>query len=84
MTHVKLLKGKKDLLVNGNFEQPAVGKGWHIYPTIPGWTGGQVEVGWGRIYNKLWPESAHVVELDANANTNVIQTLNLDEHFNRK
>jgi hypothetical protein len=84
VTFVKLLKGKTDLIVNGNFEQPAVGQGWKIFPTIPGWTGGQVEVGWGRIYNKLWAQTAHVVELDSNANSSIIQSIDLDAQFNRK
>lgn len=83
-TNVRLLNGSRDLIINGNFNQPNVGRGWRIFNTIPGWTGGEIEVGWGRIYNPRWSPSTHINELDGRHNDNVIQTINLDENFNRK
>ena len=51
-----------DLAENGGFEKPDLGKGWKVFPEIPGWKGKGIEVGWGKIYNKDW--NSQIVELD--------------------
>ncbi len=79
---VSLIQDNKNLIKNGNFDQPNVGHGWRIFSSIPHWTGGSIEVGYGRIYNHGWNANAHVVELDSTHNANVIQTLKFDDDFN--
>lgn len=43
-----------NIVVNGGFEKPDIGKKWKIQDNIPGWVGSKTEVGWGKIYNKGW------------------------------
>ena len=59
---------KVDIIVNGGFEQPDMKKKWKIMDKIPGWEGKDIEVGWGKIYNKGW--NSQVVELDGKRNVN--------------
>lgn len=82
ISNVVLIRGKKNLVKNGNFKQPNVGHGWKIFTTIPGWTGGEIEVGWGPIYNKGWGKNTHVSELDARKNVKITQTFKFDSDFN--
>ena len=77
-----LIRGKKNLVKNGNFKQPNVGHGWNIFTNIPGWTGGEIEVGWGPIYNGGWGQNTQVCELDAKKNVYIVQLLKFDSNFN--
>ena len=52
----------KNIVVNGGFEKPDLGKGWKVFDEIPGWKGKGIEVGFGQIYNSRW--NSQVVELD--------------------
>mgnify|MGYP001950357951 CR=1 FL=1 len=67
----------EDLLVNGDFEQPNVGKSWKNTDNLPGWEGSNTEVGWGKIYNDHWDSG--VVELDSSRNFQISQKWNFGE-----
>lgn len=55
----------QNLLVNGDFEQPALKSGYKFHQQFPGWKGtGPIEQGIGSIYNRNWGDKV-VVELDA-------------------
>lgn len=69
--------------MNGNFEDPNVGTGWRILTGIPGWTGGEIEIGHGKIYNQNWPDNTHVTELDANRNVKIHQEINLNSKYEK-
>ena len=51
----KTTQGSKNLLENGNFEQPPLQSGYRFLDSFPGWKGtGPIEQGVGSVYNKLW------------------------------
>lgn len=79
---MKLVKEgtEENLVVNGDFEKPAVGTKWTKTNNLPGWQGKNVEVGWGKIYNSNW--NSAVVELDSNQNYEISQKWNFDEECN--
>jgi hypothetical protein len=68
-----------NIVVNGNFEQPATGSGWGIYNNIPGWEGHGIELGKGTIYNSGW--GSQVLELDGNNNYQITQRWNFDSNY---
>ena len=82
--NVKLVKdgSSEDVVINGGFEQPDLGKKWRIQNEIPGWKGKDIEVGWGKIYSKEW--NSQIVELDGHRNQPafMVQTWNCDKNFN--
>jgi len=56
-----LTRGKEQFIVNGDFNTPNVGTGWQIFTgSILGWTGDEIEVGYGQIYNPNWAVGDHV------------------------
>jgi hypothetical protein len=69
-----------NLVVNGDFSQPNQNGGWSIYSNIPGWTGPEIEVGRGTIYNSGW--TGQVCELDGNHNDVISQTFTFDQNYN--
>jgi hypothetical protein len=75
--NIKLLRGYKNYIKNGGFEEGhKLGTGWLIFKNgqFKGWNcKDEMEVGWGRIYNKHWPKDTHVCELDANRNSDIFQ-----------
>jgi len=88
LDNVKLVRksfcGVEDVIVNGGFEEGYnVGHSWGIFANgrVSGWktVEGELEVGWGRIYNPRWPAETHITELDANRNANVYQEFVLDD-----
>ncbi len=70
--------GHKNYIKNGDFEEGhnlGIG-GWLIFKDgqFKGWRCvDEMEVGWGRIYNKNWPYTTHVCELDAIRNSDIYQ-----------
>ena len=66
--NVRLVKTgtTKNIVVNGDFQKPNVGRSWKIVDEIPGWKGKGIEVGSGRIYNSGW--KTQVIELDGKKN----------------
>ena len=47
----------KNIVINGGFERPDLRnkeQKWNMFDNIPGWTGKDIEIGWGKIYNKNW------------------------------
>ena len=74
-----------DIIVNGGFEKPNLKdkeKKWKIQDKIPGWKGKDIEVGWGKIYNKNW--NSQVCELDGKKDVHgyVEQKWDFDGEFN--
>lgn len=67
-----------NLIVNGGFEQPAI-NGWSLFTTIPGWTATAdlIEIGQGAATYGITGATGQVLELDANHNATVQQSLNL-------
>ena len=57
---------EKNIVINGGFEEPNQGERWTSLDKMPGWEGKDIEVGWGKIYNKKW--KSQVVELDGKNN----------------
>ncbi len=88
ITNVRLKRNTKrrsrNLVVNGEFTHPNVGKGWKILGSAPGWNadGNGIEIGYGHIYNKRWPAGTHVSELDANKNVDIYQSIFFDDSYN--
>jgi hypothetical protein len=80
--------GHEDIIYNGGFEKGHnLGHGWRIFKNgqFKGWKcNNEIEVGWGRIYNKRWPQNTHVTELDANHNTDIYQEFKFDEYLRLK
>jgi hypothetical protein len=79
ITNVKLVdETGKNYIVNGNFDQGPIHRGWGNFHTIPGWVGNQfnIEIGQGNIYNPRWG-GRWISELDTNANTIITQTVTL-------
>jgi predicted nucleic acid-binding Zn-ribbon protein len=68
-----------NIVVNGDFELPNQEGEWGIYTSIPGWTGSDIEVGNGEIYNGVW--DSQIVELDGNTNTIMSQTFVFDDNY---
>ena len=64
-------------MVNGDFENPAKGIWWGIFTDILGWTGRDIEVGWGKSYNCQW--SSQVCELDGHRNYQILQYYFFDD-----
>lgn len=81
--NVKLIQSgsKSNLLVNGDFEDPALTQDWTLFQNLPGWTGKNIELGGGKKnYNPNW--TSQVIELDSYNNTQVTQTIYFDQNFN--
>ena len=66
-----------NIVVNGGFEKPDLGKGWKVFDEIPGWKGKGIEVGYGKIYNQGW--NSQVVELDGHNHGYLAQKWNFDD-----
>ena len=68
-----------ELIVNGGFELPNYNGGWGLN-NAPGWSRGNapIEIGRGTIYNGAW-KTGQVCELDSTANSEISQTVVLDE-----
>ena len=66
-----------NIVVNGGFEKPDLGKGWKVFDEIPGWKGKGIEVGFGKIYNQGW--NSQVVELDGHDHGYLTQKWNFDD-----
>ena len=87
--NVRLLRecgcGFEDLVVNGEFHEGVwVDRSWrYFYEGIIGWTGKELEIGNGRLYNKRLPQNNPVTELDAARNVDIVQTIYLDESFRK-
>jgi hypothetical protein len=43
-----------NLVNNGDFEIPNQNGAWGLYSTIQGWSGSDIEIGQGTIYNSVW------------------------------
>ena len=71
---------KRNIVVNGGFERPCVGRGWKIFNDIPGWWGSGFEVGSAHLYNCKWGKT-QVVELDGHRNAHLTQKWNFNKHF---
>ncbi len=69
-------KSRANLVINGSFEQPALGSGWKPFKSIPGWTVGvgQIEVQHG-VAGKP-QHKKQLVELDANNSSAIYQDIN--------
>ena len=63
-----------NLVINGDFQHPNTNGSWSYFNGIQGWTGSNIEVGQGTIYNSRW--NSQVAELDSNANSRMTQTFN--------
>lgn len=50
---------------------------WGIFTDILGWTGKDIEVGWGKLYNCQW--NSQIVELDGNRNNQILQYYVFDD-----
>lgn len=70
----------KNLIVNGDFNEPCVGSGWSYYKGgIPGWSAVLAEVGDGRNnYNCNW-RSGQVIELDSDSNQRYTQVVKISD-----
>ena len=82
LDNVKLtrLGGKRNIVKNGDFERPDVGRKWRIVNTIPGWEGKQFEIGSGHLYGKkIW--NSQVIELDGRKNCYLLQRWNFDSRY---
>ena len=79
--NVRLVRygSKRNIVVNGGFQKPCVGKGWKIFNNIPGWKGRGIEIGNGKIYNKSW--NSQVCELDGHRNYAITQSWRFNRHF---
>lgn len=81
--NVKLIKGKKNYIKNGGFEEGYyLETEWLIFKNgeYLGWScKDEMEVGWGRIYNIRWNIDTHVCELDANRNSDVYQNFDSEK-----
>lgn len=78
----KTFCGFEDLIENGDFEKGhSLLHEWAIFQNgkFFGWNcTDEMEVGWGKIYNKHWPDT-HVCELDADRNSNIFQEFKVDK-----
>ena len=70
---------KKNIVVNGGFQKPCVGRGWKIFNDIPGWWGKGFEIGSGHLYNCGW--KSQVVELDGHKNAHLAQKWNFNNQY---
>ena len=71
---------KTNIVVNGGFEKPSVGKGWKIFNDIPGWWGNGFEVGSSHLYNCRWGKTK-VIELDGHKNAHLTQKWNFNSNY---
>ena len=69
----------KNIVVNGGFENPCLGRGWKIFNDIPGWWGNGFEVGSGHLYNCGWKNQ--VVELDGRTNAHLTQKWTFNNNY---
>ena len=72
---------KVNIVVNGGFEKPCVGKGWKIFNDIPGWWGKGFEIGSAHLYNCRWGKT-QVCELDGRTNGHLAQSWNFNKDYN--
>ena len=75
-----VIETRANLVVNGSFEAPALGGGWNLFSSIPGWTaasGGApvLEIGAGGIYGVTGFDKKQVMELDSTGNVVAEQTI---------
>ena len=72
---------KVNIVVNGGFQKPSVGKGWKLFNDIPGWWGKGFEVGSSHLYNCRWGKT-QVVELDGSKNAYLTQKWKFNSNYN--
>lgn len=80
--NVKLIRHGStfNVVVNGEFELPSTDKGFKFFNNIPGWSGENLEIGNGKVYNPDW--NSQVCELDGNRNYVLTQYFDFDCEFN--
>lgn len=67
-----------NLLVNGSFESVSLpSRNWDLFTSVPGWTASvdKIEIGKASVYGVTGQHLNNVLELDANANATVTQTV---------
>jgi len=77
--------GKEDVLVNGDFSDGYKGgKPTNMGLAIPGWRssdGGNIEIGYGRNYNKYWQNKDPVVKFSQKTESDIYQSVVFNENF---
>ncbi|KPF79632.1 hypothetical protein IP88_01735 [alpha proteobacterium AAP81b] len=68
-----------NLVINGQFDQPAVGSGWNHFNAVPGWTsntGDFIEIGHASVYGaSCFTPGCQVLEVNANRFGSVSQVV---------
>lgn len=70
-------QAQANLLVNGSFEQPALGGGWQVFGSIPGWqttSGSGIEIQTSGVVVTA-QDGRQYVELDSHSNSTMSQVL---------
>ncbi len=77
--------GKDDVLVNGDFSDGYKGgKPTNMGSAIQGWrssSNGNIEIGYGRNYNKYWQINNPVVKFSDRYESDIYQSVVFNEHF---